>query len=561
MSATSFNNIWGVESTDGAVSSSAVVSGISSDIQTLTAAQTINTAGIATNKSNITTNTTDIGNEIFRALAAEATLRSDVSSNAATIITVATAVATEKARALGIENGLQSTITGYATTLSTNNIESVGTTLSIAAASTATLNLGNGNGVQVINFGTGSGATNINIGGPGDTISISGTLATVNTTNTSVSNKSMLLNAGGAVGSSGNSGLYFQDADTTSSFIRIGTNRNRIEMKPANGNLVSLNQSLLTTDNPSFGTVNANLNALTCTATIINGTTVSASTATISALMQSGSIQTGGINTSGITSTGNISAPNFIGNLTGTLTTTAITTPTVNVSTITGTSANLVITAPTKIDFQSPVNCTSNISTNSLNSTTYVSAPTISTNSVGSINGNQIITLADAGVKVANNGNLIASTSIAMGNSLVPTQIASLVYEKRDTALHYDNPSTAIATGEIQLFTDTTKPPVAYFGNTSAVAGNFVCADLFTAGTVGANAGADGQIHTKTVNTDIINLKKLVMNNPIVSNEMQGVYSTDPNNVARAPPSLAQTMIEVWWNGRKYALALYNCIQ
>ncbi len=73
--------------------------------------------------------------------------------------------------------------------------------------------------------------------------------------------KSLVLNAGGAAASSGNSGIYFEeDGDNASSFIRVGSDRLTVQMKPAAGNLITLNQSLRTTDTPTFATVTSNGN-------------------------------------------------------------------------------------------------------------------------------------------------------------------------------------------------------------------------------------------------------------------------------------------------------------
>jgi hypothetical protein len=160
--------------------------------------------------------------------------------------------------------------------LRSNAIESIGTTLNIATENnTQNINIGSGTGVQSVNIGNnGSGSTSINIGGSGDFVNISGTLATVNTTNTQVLDKSLVLNAGGAAASSGTAGIYFQEAaDTSSSFMRVASDRTKMELKPFAGNLITLNQSLTTTDAPTFGglTTNSNINmagnsALICTA-------------------------------------------------------------------------------------------------------------------------------------------------------------------------------------------------------------------------------------------------------------------------------------------------------
>lgn len=75
---------------------------------------------------------------------------------------------------------------------------------------TTTLNLGTGSSTQTVNIGTGAGVTTINIGGTGDTVVVSGTLTTVNTTNLDVADKNITLNKGGLAGSANGSGISIE---------------------------------------------------------------------------------------------------------------------------------------------------------------------------------------------------------------------------------------------------------------------------------------------------------------------------------------------------------------
>lgn len=75
---------------------------------------------------------------------------------------------------------------------------------------TQVLNLGTGSGTQTVNIGTGAGTTTINIGATGDSVVISGTLTTVNTTNLDVADKNITLNKGGLAGSANGSGISIE---------------------------------------------------------------------------------------------------------------------------------------------------------------------------------------------------------------------------------------------------------------------------------------------------------------------------------------------------------------
>ena len=136
-------------------------------------------------------------------------------------------------------------------TLYSAGLESIGTTLNIASAdNTNTVNIGSGTGVQTINMGNnGAGATVINIGGAGDTVNISGTLNNVTATNTQVADKSLVLNSGGAASTVGTAGIYFEEAGVSSnSYVRVSSDRSKMELKAPTGSLITLNQNMTRTD-------------------------------------------------------------------------------------------------------------------------------------------------------------------------------------------------------------------------------------------------------------------------------------------------------------------------
>lgn len=90
---------------------------------------------------------------------------------------------------------------------------------------TSVLNIGTGDSVSAINIGTGASSTTINIGGIGDTININGTLNSVNTTNTEVVDKNILLNKGGATASAGLAGFDIEENGSIVGYARIDGSR------------------------------------------------------------------------------------------------------------------------------------------------------------------------------------------------------------------------------------------------------------------------------------------------------------------------------------------------
>jgi len=99
----------------------------------------------------------------------------------------------------------------------------------------------------------GTGATVINLGGAGDTVNIYGTLNNITTTNTQVMDKTLVLNSGGTAATAGSAGIYFEEAGSSAnSYVRVSSDRSKMEMKAPTGSLISFNQSLTTSDSPLF---------------------------------------------------------------------------------------------------------------------------------------------------------------------------------------------------------------------------------------------------------------------------------------------------------------------
>lgn len=145
--------------------------------------------------------------------------------------------------------------------LLTDDIESIGNTLTLAGDNaTQTVNVATGSSVQSINIGNGSGSTIINLGFMGDTVNIAGAVNNIESTNVNITDKSLVLNKNGTVGTSGLSGLYIEENGVSNdSFIRISGDRTALEAKGKAGVPISINQSLSTTDTPTFPLVNTNI--------------------------------------------------------------------------------------------------------------------------------------------------------------------------------------------------------------------------------------------------------------------------------------------------------------
>ena len=93
------------------------------------------------------------------------------------------------------------------------------TTLNLGTSTATSINLGTASTTQTINIGTGSGVTTINLGGSGDTVNIAGTLTYINTTDITVTDKLIVLNKGGGIGSGGVSGISIEELVSTTPTI------------------------------------------------------------------------------------------------------------------------------------------------------------------------------------------------------------------------------------------------------------------------------------------------------------------------------------------------------
>jgi hypothetical protein len=115
------------------------------------------------------------------------------------------------------------TFTGQVTT---SNVDSAAAgTLNLGATNAQTVNIGTAATTQIINVGTGSGVTTINLGGAGDTVNIAGTLVSVNTTNTNVTDTLITLNKGGAAASGGMSGIEIEEGGVITGYAKTSSSR------------------------------------------------------------------------------------------------------------------------------------------------------------------------------------------------------------------------------------------------------------------------------------------------------------------------------------------------
>lgn len=104
--------------------------------------------------------------------------------------------------------------------------------LNIGCAST-TINLACTPSTATVNIGVGSDVNIINIGGPGDTVNISGSLNHINTTNTEITDKTIVLNKGSTTsGSARGAGFEFRDNNVDGQgYIKVNNLGNGFEFK------------------------------------------------------------------------------------------------------------------------------------------------------------------------------------------------------------------------------------------------------------------------------------------------------------------------------------------
>jgi trimeric autotransporter adhesin len=126
------------------------------------------------------------------------------------------------------------TINGVKTFTSDISGDIDNTHLSIGVNNAQTIQIG-GNNTNLINIAQGNTPTTINIGSAGDTVNVLGDLVYVKTTNSEVLNKTIIINASGAAGSSNFAGIYVQEgAISGAGFERIDNTRNSWGFKAPN---------------------------------------------------------------------------------------------------------------------------------------------------------------------------------------------------------------------------------------------------------------------------------------------------------------------------------------
>jgi hypothetical protein len=145
-----------------------------------------------------------------------------------------------------------------APTVYTSNIEANTNTLQIASDSsiTSTVNIATSNSIQTVNVGTvGAGQTLINLGGPGDTVNISGTLVYVNSEVHVLNNPYIILNEGGV--NINNCGIIVSKSgplsSSTGASILVNSGQNAWVLQAGDGPTVILNQDVSQGQNVLFG--------------------------------------------------------------------------------------------------------------------------------------------------------------------------------------------------------------------------------------------------------------------------------------------------------------------
>jgi hypothetical protein len=187
--------------------------------------------------------------------------------------------------------------------LTANSLTLTGSSISIGAFSANTeLYLGTGPLVSTIGIGTaGSVPLQITLGTASTIVNIPGTLNTVTTTNTAITDAQLVLNKGGAVDSAVGSGLFFEEDAIQTGYFKVSANRLAFDFKAPAGSEFSLNQGLLTTSSPTFSSLTLGSGALTCGSVTATGQ-IAAATLTV----------TGALGSGAITTTGTITGPSLV---------------------------------------------------------------------------------------------------------------------------------------------------------------------------------------------------------------------------------------------------------
>jgi hypothetical protein len=143
-----------------------------------------------------------------------------------------------------------------ATSIRTDSIDSIGNTLSIAGnIGTQNLNMATANGIQTVNMATGTGAKVINIGVAGDTLNLQGNVVTVQSTDLQVTDPTISVNKGAGAATGASCGIDVLENDIATGYAHISGDRTSWQLKAPAGPIVTLDQSLATTDAPTFASV------------------------------------------------------------------------------------------------------------------------------------------------------------------------------------------------------------------------------------------------------------------------------------------------------------------
>jgi len=161
-----------------------------------------------------------------------------------------------------------SSLNGFAVNVQTVNATDMYGSLD-AANIGGTLSIGTGNAATV-NIGTGPGTTTINLGGPNDTVTITGTLTSVNTNNLEVVDKLITLNKGGVASSGGGAGFEIEENGSATGYIKVNTGRTGYQLKPPSTGLVEIVAAAADTTLTATSTVSRSLNLPNVSGTLIS---------------------------------------------------------------------------------------------------------------------------------------------------------------------------------------------------------------------------------------------------------------------------------------------------
>lgn len=109
-----------------------------------------------------------------------------------------------------------------------------------------TVDSGSNQGLDVasagaLDIGKSVGANNITVGGATSTViipgnlTVQGTATALDTTNTNIKDALVTLNKGGAAGSAGGSGIEFEEDGSITGYVKVSSDRTKIEVKAPNG--------------------------------------------------------------------------------------------------------------------------------------------------------------------------------------------------------------------------------------------------------------------------------------------------------------------------------------